>query len=147
MNAAKSPMTRLAMFALVAVALPLAAAEIAIEDGATDPLAGRDYTMRVDVAAARVERYDAATGRVEGADLARGRADALVPGLWLAVPQPGSDAVALLPVGTNPAVAAASIDALDLPPALVARLRADGGVIYVDAGASDVGLAAANGAR
>ena len=138
------------MLALLAAALPLAAAErapIAIEDGATEPLAGRDFTMRIDIAAARFERYDAATGRVEGADLAQGRAGLLAPGLWLAVPQPGTDAVALLPVGANPAVAAASVAALDLPPALVARIRADGGVIYVDADAHGIGLAAANGAR
>lgn len=151
MKAAKSTVSRRA-FALLAfaVALPLAAAEItpiAVENGAVEPLAGRDYTMRVDVAAARFERYDAATGRIEQVDLARAGAAAVAPGLWLAVPQPGAGTVELLPVGTNPSAASANAAALSLPPAVAARLAADGGVIYVDAGVRAGDLAATNGVR
>ena len=141
MNAAKYTTQRLPSFAAVllafAAALPAVAAEnpaIRIEDGTVEPLAGRDYSMRIDVAASRFERYDAASDRVELIDFDARGARTLAPGLWLAVPQPGSAAVALLPLGTNPSAAAANVAILDLPAAVVARIRDDGGVIYVDGG-------------
>lgn len=118
---------------LLALAAGAAFAEspIRIESDNAEPLAGRDYSMRVDVAAARFERYDAASGRTELAPLAVAGAKALAPGLWLAVPQ--ANGVALLPLGTNPSAQAANVEALALPAAVVARIHDDGGVVWVDA--------------
>ena len=152
MNAAKYTTQRLpslvAVLLAFAAALPAAAAEnpaIRIEDGAVEPLAGRDYSMRIDVAASRFERYDAASGRVELTDFDTRGARTLAPGLWLAVPQPGSAAVALLPLGANPSAVASNVAILELPAVVAARIHDDGGVIYVDA---DARVAAAGlGAR
>lgn len=148
MKFAKSTMLRSAAAALIALAaLPAVAAETAairIEDGAVEPLAGRDYSMRVDVAASRFERYDTASGRTELAAVDAQGARALAPGLWLAVPQSGADAVTLLPLGANPSAAASNVATLKLPAAVVEHLHRNGGVIYVDA---DARIAAATGAR
>lgn len=148
MKAAKSTTLRRVAAALIALAsLPTLAAETAairVEDGAVEPLAGRDYNMRVDVAASRFERYDTASGRTELAAVDTQGARALAPGLWLAVPQARADAVTLLPLGANPSTAAANVATLKLPAAIVEHLHRDGGVIYVDA---DARIAAAAGAR
>ncbi len=140
-------------FSLIAGAA--AAADIVVDDAATEPLPGRDYSMRLDFAAARFDQIDAQTGETRTRVFSAECAATLAPGLWLAVPaQAGLE---LLPLGATrdsaTKVAAGCRTAPDqaatLPPALLQQIAASGGgVVYVDAaGLSDGARVAANGAR
>ncbi|WP_257387685.1 hypothetical protein [Tahibacter caeni] len=131
------------------------AAGIAIDDAVVEPLPGRDYSMRLDLAAARFEQIDAQSGETHARALSTECVAALAPGLWLAVP--AAQGLELLPVGATvdhaTTVAAgcrtAPEQAATLPPAVLQQIAANGGgVIYVDAGGLDAaGRLAANGAR
>jgi hypothetical protein len=118
------------------------AAEISIDERAVEPLPGRDYSMRLDLAAARFEQYDVRDGVVSSRGFSSECAASLTPGLWLAVPADGGK-LDLLPVGTTETRAEATrvapgcrIDASEaatLPPALLQQIAAQGGgVIFVD---------------
>lgn len=130
------------------------AADIVVDDAAVEPLPGRDYSMRLDVAASRFEQIDAQTGEVRSRVFSAECAEALAPGLWLAVP--ATSGLELLPLGTTHdsamRVAAGCRISPDenatLPPALVQQISASGGgVVYVDASGFDSARVAASGAR
>jgi len=133
----------------------VAAADIVVDDAVVEPLPGRDYSMRLDVAASRFEQIDAQTGEVHARVFSAECAAALSPGLWLAVPASGG--LELLPLGLTrdsaTRVAAgcrtAPGESDTLPPALVQQIAANGGgVVYVDAGGlGGDARVAANGAR
>jgi len=131
-----------------------AAADIAIDDSVVEPLPGRDYSMRLDLAAARFEQIDARSGETQTRALSTECVAALAPGLWLAVP--AAQGLELLPLGATAdhavTVAAGCRTAPDqaatLPPAVLQQIAAHGGgVIYVDAAGLDgAGRIAATGA-
>lgn len=131
------------------------AADIAVDDAVAEPLPGRDYSMRLDLAAARFEQIDARSGDTLARALSTECVAALAPGLWLAVP--AAQGLELLPVGATAdraiTVAAgcrtAPEQAATLPPAVLQQIAANGGgVIFVDAAGLDAaGRIAANGAR
>ncbi|MBL8296707.1 MAG: hypothetical protein JNN30_00030 [Rhodanobacteraceae bacterium] len=146
---------KLAAFALTVYAGAAASAGIAVDEAAAEPLAGRDYSMRLDLAAARFEQIDTQTGEIRTRMFSAECAAALAPGLWLAVPAAGG--LELLPLGATADVATLvaagcrtqSDQAATLPPALLQQIAAGGGgVIYVDAAGLDSGTRiAASGAR
>lgn len=118
------------------------AADIAIDQNAAEPLPGRDYSMRLDLAAARFEQYDARDGAVHSRVFSAECAASLAPGLWLAVPAEGGR-LDLLPLGGTEAGAQATrvdagcrtapAQAATLPPALLQQITAQGGgVVLVD---------------
>ncbi|UXI68994.1 hypothetical protein [Tahibacter amnicola] len=116
--------------ALAAISLSAVADGISVEPGVAEPLPGRDYSLRLDLSAHRLERYDVVTGKTDSVVIDAGCASGAVPGLWLLVPQSGAN-FDLLPVGATPAQAR--------PVALsgtCATLRdaAAGGVVLVEAG-------------
>ncbi|MBL8300680.1 MAG: hypothetical protein JNN30_20260 [Rhodanobacteraceae bacterium] len=133
----------------------VSAAAIAVDETLTEPLAGRDYSMRLDLAAARFEQIDTQTGEIRTRMFSAECAAALAPGLWLAAPAAGS--LELLPLGATADVATLvaagcrtqSDQAATLPPALLQQIAAGGGgVIYVDAAGLDSSTRiAASGAR
>lgn len=124
------------------------------DDAPVAPLAGRDYSMRLDVLRGRVQFFDA-TARMAGvtpiashgceADLTQ-----LEPGLWLAVPQAREDGATDLVLQPMGATAPGRKDGVVLTPcadakssstALSGKVRAHilergGGVVFVDAGAA-----------
>lgn len=120
------------------------AADIRVDDGAVEPLPGRDYSMRLDLAAARFDQIDAQSGEVRSRVFSAECAAALAPGLWLAVPaETGLD---LLPVGATvdhatavaPGCRTAPDQAATLPPALLQQIvAAGGGIIFVNSAAMD----------
>ncbi|WP_386069965.1 hypothetical protein ACFJIW_06115 [Tahibacter sp. UC22_41] len=130
-----------------------AAADIAIDDAVVEPLPGRDYSMRLDLAAARFEQIDA-RGETQARALSTECVAALASGLWLAVP--AAQGLELLPVGATADKAitvsagcrTAPDQAATLPPAVLQQIAAHGGgVIYVDAAGLDgAGRIAATGA-
>lgn len=145
----------LAAFLFAAFAGAVPAADIVVDDAAIEPLPGRDYSMRLDFAAARFERIDTQTGETHASVFSTECAATLAPGLWLAVPvQAGLD---LLPLGATrddaTRVAAGCRTTPDqaatLPPALLQQIAASGGgVVYVDAaGLESNARVAASGAR
>jgi hypothetical protein len=131
-----------------------AAADIAIDNGVAEPLPGRDYSMRLDLAAARFEQVDARSGETQSRALSTECVAALAPGLWLAVP--AAQGLDLLPLGAtadHPIMVAAGCrtapdQAATLPPAVLQQIAAHGGgVIYVDAtGLDGAGRIADSGA-
>lgn len=144
-----------AAFAFASMAGGLQAADIVVDEAATEPLPGRDYSMRLDFAAARFERIDAQTGETRASVFSTECAATLAPGLWLAVP--ATTGLELLPLGATrdraTRVAAGCRTAPDqaatLPPALLQQIATDGGgVVYVDAAGLDTDArVAASGAR
>src|SRR3569623_48847 len=122
------------------------------DDAPVAPLAGRDYSMRLDAVRGRMQFFDA-DARMAGvtpiashgceADLAQ-----LEPGLWLAVPQlreDGATDLVLQPMGAtapgrhDDVVLMPCADATS-PAHLSGKVRAHllergGGVVFVDAGA------------
>lgn len=144
----------LAAVSFVVFAGAATAADIVVDDAAVEPLPGRDYSMRLDVAASRFEQIDAQTGEIRSRVFSAECAEALAPGLWLAVPV--ASGLDLLPLGATRdsamRVAAGCRIAPDenatLPPALVQQIAANGGgVVYVDASGFDSARVAASGAR
>lgn len=144
-----------AAFAFASMAGGLQAADILVDEAATEPLPGRDYSMRLDFAAARFERIDAQTGETRASVFSTECAATLAPGLWLAVPvQTGLE---LLPLGAtrDSAMRVAAgcrttpDQAATLPPAVLQQIAANGGgVVYVDAAGLDAAArVAASGAR
>lgn len=139
---------------LLLLAGSAAAADIAVDNGVAEPLPGRDYSMRLDLAAARFEQIDARSGETQARALSTECVAALAPGLWLAVP--AAQGLDLLPLGATAdraiTVAAGCRTAPDqaatLPPAVLQQIAAHGGgVIYVDAAGLEVaGRIAASGA-
>jgi len=132
----------LALFAGVAGAV--SAADIRIDDSIVEPLPGRDYSMRLDLAAARFDQIDAQSGEIHSRVFSAECAATLAPGLWLAVPaDAGLD---LLPVGATadratavaPGCRTAPGQAATLPPALLQQIAAaGGGIIFVNNAALD----------
>jgi hypothetical protein len=120
------------------------AADIRIDDSAVEPLPGRDYSMRLDLAAARFDQIDAQSGEIRSRVFSAECVAALAPGLWLAVPaESGLD---LLPVGVTvdratavaPGCRTAPGQAATLPPALLQQIAAaGGGIIFVNNAAFD----------
>ncbi|WP_313919636.1 hypothetical protein [Tahibacter sp.] len=120
------------------------AADIRIDDRVVEPLPGRDYSMRLDLAAARFEQIDAQSGEIRSRVFSAECAAALAPGLWLAVP--ADTGLDLLPVGVTvdhatavaPGCRTAPGQAATLPPALLQQIAAaGGGVIFVNNAALD----------
>lgn len=133
------------VFALFASVAGLAsAADIRIDDSAAEPLPGRDYSMRLDLAAARFDQIDAQSGEIRSRVFSAECATTLASGLWLAVPaETGLD---LLPVGVTadratavaPGCRTAPGQAATLPPALLQQIAAaGGGIIFVNNAAFD----------
>lgn len=144
----------LATLLLALLAGSASAADIVIDEAATEPLQGRDYSMRLDFAAARFERIDPQSGVVSARVFSAECAATLAPGLWLAVP--AQDGLELLPLGLTrdraTVVAAgcrtAPQQAATLPPALLQQIAENGGgVVYVDASGLDASVRVADGAR
>jgi hypothetical protein len=146
----------LALFAGFAV--PASAADIRIDDVAVEPLPGRDYSMRLDLAAARFDQIDAGSGEIRSRVFSAECAATLAPGLWLAVP--AAAGLDLLPVGATvdratavaPGCRTAPGQAATLPPALLQQIaESGGGMIFVDnatfAGAAAGRVAASEAAR
>jgi len=144
MKTANRLMSRYVAAALAAVLFAGAAtaADIAIDENAAEPLPGRDYSMRLDLAAARFEQYDARDGAVHSRVFSAECAASLAGGLWLAVPAEGGR-LDLLPLGgTAPDAQATQVDAgcrtapgqaATLPPALLQQIASQGGgVVFVD---------------
>lgn len=145
--------SRIAFVLIAAIAGSAAGADpIAVDNADVEPLPGRDYSMRLDLAAARFDQIDARSGEVHSRVFSVECAAALADGLWLAVPN-GNDALDLLPLGATERSASATAvaagcrtapnQAATLPPALLHQIvGAGGGVIYVDnaalSGASQV---------
>ncbi|TDR46488.1 hypothetical protein DFR29_10319 [Tahibacter aquaticus] len=142
------PLSRIAvlLFAFAATGVqaapPAADNPILIDSASVEPLPGRDYSMRLDLAAARFEQIDAQSGEVHGRVFSAECAASLAEGLWLAVPA-GEGRLDLLPLGATEAAATATAVAAGcrtlpsqgatLPPALVAQIAGSGGgVIFVD---------------
>ncbi|MEO8671284.1 MAG: hypothetical protein ABI411_08210 [Tahibacter sp.] len=107
-----------------------------------EPLAGRDYSMRIDLAAARFERYDGDVTVVESITLPGNCRTEPASGLWLAVTGDTPHSLRLLPLGLTDGEALQTDthadcrdSALALPPSVLERIAANGGgVIYVDRG-------------
>lgn len=141
-----------------AFAATAAAADITIDASAVEPLPGRDYSMRLDLAAARFEQIDAQSGEIRVRGFSAECVANLAPGLWLAV-LAAPDRLELLPMGVTAdratAVAAgcrtAAAQPATLPPLLLQEIAArGGGVILVDNatfGAADGGRVASQAAQ
>jgi hypothetical protein len=137
-------LSRLAFALFAGIAGLASAADIRIDDSAVEPLPGRDYSMRLDLAAARFEQIDAQSGEIRSRMFSAECAATLASGLWLAVPaETGLD---LLPVGATadratavaPGCRTAPGQAATLPPALLQQIAAaGGGIIFVNNAAFD----------
>lgn len=136
---------RLAFAAFAGAATAATAADIRIDEASVEPLPGRDYSMRLDMAAARFEQIDPHSGNVVARGFSAECAASLAQGLWLAVPAAG-DRLELLPLGLTAdralAVSAgcdtAAAQSATLPPALLAQIAArGGGVIFIDGAGLD----------
>lgn len=128
--------------AAVQAAPPAADGAILIDTASVEPLPGRDYSMRLDLAAARFDQIDAQSGEVHSHVFSVECAASLASGLWLAVPA-GAGRLDLLPLGATEAAATATpvvagcrtlpSQGATLPPALVQQIAGNGGgVIFVD---------------
>lgn len=138
------PLSGLVSVLFAGVAGLACAADIRIDEAPVEPLPGRDYSMRLDLAAARFDQIDAQSGEVHSRVFSAECAAVLAPGLWLAVPaETGLD---LLPVGATvdhamavaPGCRTTPGQAATLPPALLQQIAAaGGGVIFINNAAFD----------
>lgn len=137
-------LSRLAFALFASVAGLASAADIRIDDGPVEPLPGRDYSMRLDLAAARFDQIDPQSGEIRSRVFSAECATALAPGLWLAVQ--AENGLDLLPVGVTvdratavaPGCRTAPGQAATLPPALLQQIAAaGGGIIFVNNAAID----------
>jgi len=117
-------------------------APILNETSLIEPLAGRDYSMRIDLAANRFERYDGDVKVVESITLPSNCHTEPASGLWLAVAGDAPHSLNLMPLGLTDGEtlqtdthADCRDSALALPPSVLERIATNGGgVIYVDRG-------------
>ncbi len=136
--------SRLVFTLFAGVAGAASAADIRVDDSAVEPLPGRDYSMRLDLAAARFDQIDAQSGEIRSRVFSAECAATLAPGLWLAVP--ANTGLDLLPVGMTadratavaPGCRTAPGQAATLPPALLQQIaEVGGGIIFVNNAALD----------